>query len=382
MKSVYHLEHIEDPFIQELFETLNTKEKAMLKLVTFLHDAGKGRKRDHHFVGASLFKIFANKLQIDSELIKMGETLIHYHTLMSNVAQREDLYSEKVILAFASHFQTQKLLDMIYILTYADMNGVGEGTYNSFNSRLIKTLYIRSIESLNHTVMLDKAAKRIKKEQTLKKHPDFLALGKSEQKKILEIPSNLLFLRYKPERIVAIAKKGFETKEYEFLISNDRYLTIEIIRAESFNLSYFLGKLNTLDVVNMDICKLFDDLKYFKIDFSIKVDKEDILLIEEILHNSFDDSKKSILYMPVIAKQEIEIDCDHSQSYAMMRLHTANQKGLLAYIINMFDELGIDIVSAKIHTLKNSVRDIFLIEKNGNFCHNTDKIIDKLTGKK
>jgi [protein-PII] uridylyltransferase len=378
MKSVYHLEHIEDPFIQELFETLNTKEKAMLKLVTFLHDAGKGRKRDHHFVGASLFKIFANKLQIDSELIKMGETLIHYHTLMSNVAQREDLYSEKVILAFASHFQTQKLLDMIYILTYADMNGVGEGTYNSFNSRLIKTLYIRSIESLNHTVMLDKAAKRIKKEQTLKKHPDFLAL----QKKILEIPSNLLFLRYKPERIVAIAKKGFETKEYEFLISNDRYLTIEIIRAESFNLGYFLGKLNTLDVVNMDICKLFDDLKYFKIDFSIKVDKEDILLIEEILHNSFDDSKKSILYMPVIAKQEIEIDCDHSQSYAMMRLHTANQKGLLAYIINMFDELGIDIVSAKIHTLKNSVRDIFLIEKNGNFCHNTDKIIDKLTGKK
>jgi [protein-PII] uridylyltransferase len=380
MKSVYHLEHIEDSFIEVLFEALNTDEKAMLKLVTFLHDAGKGRKRDHHLVGASLFKVFANKLYVDSELTKMGETLIHYHTLMSNVAQREDLYSEKVILAFASHFQTKKLLDMIYILTYADMNGVGAGTYNSFNARLIKTLYMRSLAVLSHTSMLDKAAKRNKKEQILKKHPDFLALKKTEQKKILEIPSNLLFLRYKPERIVAIAKKGFETKEYEFLISNDKYLTIELIRSKSFNLGYFLGKLNTLDVVNMDICKLFNDLKYFKIDFSIKVDREDILLIEEILHNSFDDSKKSILHIPVIDKKEIEIDCEHSQSYAMMRLHTANQKGLLAYIINMFDELGIDIVSAKIHTLKNSVRDIFLIEKNGNFCHNTDKIIDKLIG--
>ena len=157
-------------------------------------------------------------------------------------------------------------------------------------------------------------------------------------------------------------------------------MTIELIRANSFNLGYFLSKLSKLDVVNMDICKLFDDLKYFKIDFSIKVDKEDILLIEEILHNSFDDSKKSKLHLPVIKKKELEIDCDHSQSYAMMRLHTANQKGLLAYIINMFDKMGIDIVSAKIHTLKNSVRDIFLIEKNGNFCHNTDKIIDKLTG--
>lgn len=380
MKSVYHLEHIEDPFIQNLFETLNTDEKAMLKLVTFLHDAGKGRKRDHHFVGASLFKIFANKLHMDPELIKMGETLILYHTLMSNVAQREDLYSEKIILAFASHFKTKKLLDMIYILTYADMNGVGKGTYNSFNARLIKILYLRSIEALSHTIMLDKAGKRIKKEQILKKHPDFLALSKREQKKILQIPSNLLFLRYKPERIVAIAKKGFQTKAYEFLISNERHLTIELIRAKSFNLGYFLGKLTNLDVVNMDICKLFDDLKYFKIDFSVKVDREDIILIEEILHNSFDDSKKSTLHLPVIQKAELEIDCEHSQSYAMMRLHTANQKGLLAYIINMFDEMGIDIVSAKIHTIKNSVRDIFLIEKNGNFCHNTDKIIDKLTG--
>ncbi len=380
MKSVYHLEHIEDPFILDLFETLNKDEKAMLKLVTFLHDAGKGRKRDHHFVGASLFKVFANNLHIDPELIRMGETLIHYHTLMSNVAQREDLYSEKVILAFASHFKTNKLLDMIYILTYADMNGVGEGTYNSFNARLIKILYMRSYEALSHTIMLDKAAKRIKKEQTLKKYPNFLALSKKEQKKILQIPSNLLFLRYKPERIVAIAKKGFQTKAYEFLISNEKYLTIELIRAKSFNLGYFLGKLANLDVVNMDICKLFDDLKYFKIDFSVKVDREDILLIEEILHHSFDDSKKSTLHLPVIQKEELEIDCEHSQSYAMMRLHSTNQKGLLAYIINMFDEMGIDIVSAKIHTLKNSVRDIFLIEKNGNFCHNTDKIIDKLTG--
>jgi [protein-PII] uridylyltransferase len=380
MKSVYHLEHIEDPFIQNLFETLNNDEKAMLKLVTFLHDAGKGRKRDHHFVGASLFKVFANKLHMDPQLIKMGETLILYHTLMSNVAQREDLYSEKVILAFASHFKTKKLLDMIYILTYADMNGVGKDTYNSFNARLIKTLYLRSIEALSHTIMLDKAAKRIKKEQTLKKHPDFLALSKIEQKKILQIPSNLLFLRYKPERIVAIAKKGFQTKAYEFLISNDEYLTIELIRAKSFNLGYFLGKLANLDVVNMDICKLFDDLKYFKIDFAIKVDREDIILIEEILHNSFNDSKKSTLHLPVIQKEELEIDCEHSQSYAMMRLHSTNQKGLLAYIINMFDEMDIDIVSAKIHTIKNRVRDIFLIEKNGNFCHNTDKIIDKLTG--
>jgi [protein-PII] uridylyltransferase len=63
-----------------------------------------------------------------------------------------------------------------------------------------------------------------------------------------------------------------------------------------------------------------------------------------------------------------------------MHINAMIQKGLLAYIIDMFDKMGIDIVTAKVHTLKNRVRDMFLIEKNGNFCHNVETIIEKLTG--
>jgi len=62
-----------------------------------------------------------------------------------------------------------------------------------------------------------------------------------------------------------------------------------------------------------------------------------------------------------------------------MQLNCANQKGLLSYIINIFDKIGIDICSAKIHTKSNRVNDLFLIEKNRNFCNNTDRIIKELT---
>ena len=382
IRCMYHLEHIADDFIQALFDALDDDEKVMLKLVTFLHDAGKGRKRDHHHVGASLFKVFANKLHIKNEYIEMGERLILYHTLMSNIAQREDLYSEKVIFSFASHFPSKKLLDMIYILTYADMNGVSSDTYNSFNARLIKTLYRQSVEVLDRTAMLDEAAKRSKKEKSLKKLSTFKALKKSEQKKILQIPSNLLFLRYRPQRIIDISQKAFETEKYEFHISNEKYLTIEIIRKIPFNLGYLLGKLGNLDVVNMDICKLFNELKYFKIDFAHNVTPEEIGFIENFIHESFEKKQTSLPYDIEIYRNEVDIDCEHSQTYAIMHLKSKNQKGLLAYIIDMFDELGIDIVTAKVHTLKNRVRDMFLIEKNGNFCHNTDRIIDKLTRKK
>ena len=382
IRCMYYLENIEDTFIQTLFNSFTDDEKAMLKLVTFLHDAGKGRKRDHHFVGVSLFKIFANKLHMDEKLIKIGETLILYHTLMSNVAQREDIYNEKIVLGFASHFPTQKMLDMIYVLTYADMSGVGSDIYNSFSAKLIRTLYKQSIEILGRTAMLSEAAKRAKKEQSLKKNTDFLSLTKSQQKKILQMPSNLLFLRYRPQRIVDISKKAFETKQYEYHISNQAYLTIEIIRKNNLNLAYLLSKLSNLDVVNMDICKLFDELKYFKIDFAQKVDEEEICFIEDFIHDAFTHTYKTVDDVVEIYKEDIDIDCEHSPSYALMHLRSKNQKGLLACIIELFDEMGIDIVTAKVHTLKNRVRDMFLIEKNGNFCHNVDKIVEKLTGEK
>lgn len=379
LRCLYHLENIHDDLIQNLFNILNPEEKAMFKVVTLLHDAGKGRKRDHHQVGVSLFKVFAKKLGFSPSLIEMGETLILYHTLMSKVAQREDLHNEKVILKFASHFKTKKLLDMIYILTYADMSGVGEGIYNSFNAKLLKMLYEQAVRSLEHTEILDETAKRLKKEQTLKKHPDFLSLSKAQQHKILLIPSNLLFLRYTTEKILSISKEAFDTTSYSAKISYDDHLTIEIIRAQSFNLSYLLGKLAHLDVANMDICKLFDDKKYFKIDFAHTIDQQDVMLIEEMIYDAFHSKKESVLNVPEIKKQEIQIDCDHSNMYGSMYLHCKNQKGLLAYIIQVFDSLGVDIATAKVHSLKNSVRDMFLIEKNGNFCHNMDIIMSKLT---
>jgi len=382
IRCMYHLEHIKDDFIQELFESLNRDEKAMLKLVTFLHDAGKGRKRDHHYVGTSLFKVFAHKLHMDESLIKMGETLILYHTLMSNIAQREDIYNETIILTFASHFKTQRLLDMIYILTYADMSGVGGGIYNSFNAKLIKTLYKHAKEVLGKTEMLDEASKRTKKIESLKRNHVFTALSKSKQNKIISIPSNLLFLRYSPNRILAITQRAFETRTYEYSVSNEKHLTIEIIRQDSFDLSYLLGRLSNLDVINMDICKLFNELKYFKIDFAQQLDTDEMGFLEEIIHTSFKENNKKTPFNIKIEPDEIDIDCDHSKTYALMHLNSKDQKGLLAYIIDMFDDMGIDIVTAKVHTLKNRVRDMFLIEKNGNFCHNVDIIIDKLTGEK
>ncbi len=379
LKTLEYIEGIEDEFIASLFDALSSSEKKMLKIVALLHDAGKGRKRDHHLVGASLFRVFATKIGMDESLKDMGERLIQYHTLMSVTAQREDIYSEKVVLRFLSRFGTKKMLDMIYILTYSDMKGVGTDVYNPFSSKLIRKLYDNAVEALDKSNLIDETAKRMKRIESLQRSTKFQALPWSLRKKILLIPSNAFFIRHTNSEIIELAKSAYSTGDFSFTISNDKFLTITITRRRDINIAYILHRLSRLEVVGMDIAKLFDDLKYFKIDFRLKADESEIELIEHIVRDSFEGSVKMDLIKPQIHRDEIEIDCNHSQEYASMKIRTRDQKGLLAYIIYIFDRYGIDIASAKIYTLKSRVNDLFLIEKNGNFCHNIESITKELT---
>jgi [protein-PII] uridylyltransferase len=144
----------------------------------------------------------------------------------------------------------------------------------------------------------------------------------------------------------------------------------------NFNIGYLLGKLSYLDLVQMDIYKLFDGKKYFQIDFNENVTENDIEIIKELIENSFDMSKKVTLKKPTILKGEIDINCEHSKSYALMHVNTKNQHGLMAYFMSVFDEHGIDIAMAKIQTIKNRTRNLLLIEKAVGLCNNGENILD------
>ena len=379
VETLRHMENIEDPFIAELFDNLEPEEQAMLKVVALLHDAGKGRKKDHHLVGASLFRVFAAKLGFSEPLVDAGSRLILHHTLMSVTAQREDIYSEKTVLAFVSRFGNRKLLEMIYILTYADMKGVGTEVYNSHSARLLRILYHQSLEALKYENRLDETAKRLRAVDRLKNSRAFKELPKSLQNKILSIPSNAFFIRHSTRRIIAIAQAAARMEEYTYHISNEQNLTVEVIRRHDLNLAWLLHRLSRLQVVAMEIVKLWGGLKYFKIDFNDRLDESEIPQLDSIIRESLLPHPELKLSKPDVRREEIETDCEHSREYALMRLRAADQPGLLAYLIDLFDRLGVDIASAKIHTLKGRVNDLFLIEKNGSFCHNIDKIIQELT---
>ncbi len=378
IKCIEYLEDIKDKNVKDLYEALPKSKKLLLKLATFLHDCGKGRPSDHHQIGAHLFKIYASKLELPQEDIDIGYRLVLYHNQLSQIAQKEDIYNQKSVAKLAALFPSKIELDMIYILTYADTNGVGSDIYNSFTSRLFHTLYIHAVEFLQHSNFLDEMGKRVKRVKKIEKSKEFKSLSKIVQRKVLSIESNLPFIKYSTNRIIKIAQKAMEIEDFDYVITNNKFLTIEIIKKSRLDLGYLLSKLSNLNLVNIDIIKLFDNKKYFKIDFNQRVNDDDIEDIKNIVKESFQKQQEPKINKPIIKKDEIKIDCNHSTDYASMHLHTKDQKGLLAYLMIIFERLNIEIVSSKTFTHKRYVDDIFLIEKNGNFCNNIDKIIEEL----
>jgi [protein-PII] uridylyltransferase len=185
----------------------------------------------------------------------------------------------------------------------------------------------------------------------------------------------------KAEDILDIAIKAKDVNSYIYKIINEAQLTIRIIRKQPLNLGYLLGKLEFLNIDSMNIYKLYDNKKAFEISFSEKIDPEDIYLIENIINDSFDMTKRTNLITPIIKKEDIKIDCNHTAYLASMHIVTKDQKGLFAYIAKIFDDFNVEIESAKLHTLKGVARDLLLIEKDGNFCSKQEEIINLICSK-
>ena len=380
IKCIEALESINDPYVESIYKPLSLSDKLLLKCVILLHDTGKGRKQDHSEVGTKLIIPFVQSLKLPANQHERAALLVRHHVTMSNVAYRENIYNEKTLYQFMAKIKTPENLKLLYILTYADINGVGPGTYTSFGANLLHELYDASLEISSQNDRLTDAVKRQHKERRLTQDPDFGLLSKTEQKKVLAIESNFFFFKHTPNEIINISKEAFECQTFTYQLNIDGGLVVHIFRKIPLNLGYLLGKLSYLDVASMDIFTLFDGIKYFKIEFLQRPEEGTMKQIQLIVEDAFDMSKKLDLPKPIIKPKEITLDCDHSIHYAQLNLNTTNQRGLLAYFVQLFDEANINIATAKIHTNKNSTRDHFLIEKQNRMCDNAREIIAKLVG--
>ncbi|MGH9841141.1 MAG: HD domain-containing protein, partial [Blastocatellia bacterium] len=119
-------------------------DTAVLHLALLLHDIGKGLGGGHTEKGIAIAERVCSRLQLDGPRAEQVYFLIRHHLLMSHIAQRRDLSDEKVILDFAAQMGSLDNLNLLTLLTYADINGVGPGVWNEWKDALVWELYIKA----------------------------------------------------------------------------------------------------------------------------------------------------------------------------------------------------------------------------------------------
>ena len=376
--SVKFLENIKDKFIKNLYTELCLEGKTMLKIVTLMHDVGKGLGKDHANIGANIFRAYANKLNLSQKAVNIGVILIKYHTLMSNVSNREDIYSQRVIFAFISKLGDKQVLKLLYILSYCVINATNERLYNAYTAKLLRELYEISLSAFGDENLLDEATRRVKKEQSIKRNSEFLALGSSLQEKIFKITSNLVFIKYSASEIINLSKAADSLDTTEIFINNSKNLSIQIYTKKSLNLSALLYEFAKFDLAYMEIFELFEKKFYIRLDFNQNVKKEELEITKNLALKSLNSEVLKEPLKPNINKDEINFELNHSKDYAKLSINAKDQRGLMAYVMSVFDRLHFQVTSARIQTVKNRTRNLFLIEKNERLESKGEEILNLL----
>ncbi len=119
-------------------------DPATLHLGLLFHDIGKGLGGGHTEKGLAIAERVCTRLQLDDATKKQIRFLVKQHLTLSHIAQRRDLSDEKVIQDFAGTVKTLDNLNLLTLLTYADINAVGPGVWNEWKDALVWELYLKT----------------------------------------------------------------------------------------------------------------------------------------------------------------------------------------------------------------------------------------------
>lgn len=124
----------------EAFERLPKPE--LLLLAGLFHDIAKGRGGDHSKLGETDARAFCRSLGLGEADTEEVAWLVRWHLLMSVTSQRQDIADPEVVHRFAVQVGDWDRLDMLYLLTIADISGTSPKLWNSWKDRLLADLYL------------------------------------------------------------------------------------------------------------------------------------------------------------------------------------------------------------------------------------------------
>src|SRR5688572_1504083 len=185
----------------EVYPRLRKPE--LLLLAGLFHDIAKGRGGDHSELGAVDAHAFCTAHGLGEADTELVAWLVRKHLLMSVTAQKQDISDPDVIHRFAADVADRERLDLLYLLTCADIAGTSPKLWNAWKDRLLADLYTATRLALrrgleNPVAAADRIAESRDAAQAM-----LLGFGieADEAQRLFALMPSETFLRARPDQI-------------------------------------------------------------------------------------------------------------------------------------------------------------------------------------
>ncbi|HVJ66423.1 MAG TPA: [protein-PII] uridylyltransferase [Caulifigura sp.] len=374
------------------------KQRELLHLAIILHDIGKGFGRPHAEVGAEIATRVAARLHLSPQANEIVTRLVARHLEMAHIAFRRDISDPETLMQFAHHIGTPEVLQMLYVLTAADVQAVGPSAWTEWKAELLGGLFDEAMvllsgkhQSVHERERLENAARQVT-EVLSADVPAPMSLADVERRLsvfpasyILNTPptkvaGDLLVISQLDQQSVSInANFNPETStvEYRIITANP-----EVIPGCFHKLAGALTA-RRLQILAADIATtsngyIVDAFRIHDRDFmdeppperirSIADSLRDVLFGREKVTDLFRRNRRFGVEPPRATFADlplrVQIDTESSETRTIIDVFAHDRPGLLYTLSRALFQLGLSVDLAKIATNFDQVVDVFYVVEN------------------
>ena len=366
----------------------NMENQGTIVIAALFHDIAKGRGGNHSELGAIDVRSFAIEHHLPETETNTLEWLVRNHLLMSSVSQREDIADPDVVRNFADKVKDVYHLDLLYILTVADICATNPDLWTDWKSALMSNLYISTKKLFESKSSIE--FREVHISDTKAEAAKLISTHKSNIDKMNELWSTLnddFFVRELPENIAKYSESILSANTIDAPtivitdIGEDKPIATEIFVYARDQDKIFAKIANVLDQHRLSIqdARLETTTNNFAFDTfhvlnhnnkPIGEDHEFCASLSRDLSNHIMQPFES--FQPVSRKvsrtlrqfkfkTSVEITTDETRNMSRLELVTPDRGGLLAHLSQIFIKNKINLENAKIATLGERVEDTFYV---------------------
>ncbi|MCL6505217.1 MAG: [protein-PII] uridylyltransferase [Pirellulales bacterium] len=370
------------------WEYARIKRKWLLHLALLLHDLGKGFPEDHSEVGRTIALETARRLHLSPADAEVLVFLVHKHLLMSHLAFRRDTNDEQLVVRFAVEVGSPETLQMLFVLTVADLAAVGPGVLNQWKIDVLLGLYQRAMAQLaGDATSSAPAASLAERRAEVLSHLTMAGDREWFEKQLAALPPG--YLLHTPPDHVAANLLELHTLQPGTARARARWLpdtgtveyqvdTWDTITPGVFHKLTGVLTGHGLQILSAEIHTLADGLVFDRFyvedrDFNGEPPPERLAevcrALEAVLTHPNSVPTFRRIWKPSAANRarlpamptQVRIDNSTSERFTIIDVFAADRMGLLYTISRKIFELGLSVSVAKIGTYLDQVVDVFYV---------------------